>query len=134
MAIQFSKYYKILRYLIAGGSAAFVTLSVSFICTSLLHIWYLLSSVIAFCAGFVVSFILQKFWTFSHRSTEKIHHELALYLMVGLINLAINASLMYIFVDIFHIWYLLGQFIATGLIAIFSFPIYQIFIFKQKLQ
>ncbi len=131
MGTRFSKYYKIFKYLVSGGSAAFVTLLASYIFTSILHIHYLVSSVFAFLAGFAVSFILQKFWTFSHKSLDQIHRQLGLYLLVGLINLCINALLMYIFVGIFHIWYLFGQFLASGLIAIMSYPVYKKFIFKQ---
>jgi putative flippase GtrA len=132
MENRFSKYYKIAKYLISGGSAAFVTLLTSYICTSVLHIFYLISSVLAFLAGFCVSFVLQKFWTFSHKSLDQIHKQLGLYLLVGLINLLINVMLMYVFVSIFGIKYLIGQFLASGLIAIISYPVYKKFIFKQS--
>jgi putative flippase GtrA len=131
METKLAKYYKIARYIISGGSAAFVTLSVFYICNSIFHIWYLLASIIAFIAGFCVSFTLQKFWTFSHRSLERVHHEIALYFVVGLINLAINSGLIFIFVDFFHVRPLVGQFLASALIALTSYPIYRIFIFKQ---
>jgi putative flippase GtrA len=131
METKYAKYFKILRYIISGGSAAFVTLSIFYICNSVLHIWYLYASIIAFIAGFCVSFTLQKFWTFRHRSLDRVHHELLWYFVVGLINLAINSGLIFMFVDHFHVWPLAGQFLASACIALFSYPIYKIFIFKQ---
>ena len=129
---KMARYYKLLRYLISGGSAAFVTLLTSYICNSIFHIQYLVSGLIAFLAGFGVSFVLQKFWTFSHKSMDQIHKQLGLYLLVGLMNLAVNEFLLFIFVGTFHMPSLLGQFLASGLIAIASYPIYKRFIFKQN--
>jgi putative flippase GtrA len=134
MSFFFSpRFFKLIRYLISGGTAAAVTLSVSFICTSLLKIHYLTSSVIAFSLGLCVSFVLQKFWTFTHHSLHRVKEEAGMYLLVGLFNLCINALLMFFFVEKMHLWYLLGQFLAAGLIAIESYYIYKIVVFKQHL-
>ena len=54
--------FKIVRYLISGGTAAAINLSLLFLLTEFVGMWYLASSVLSFIAGFTASFLFQKFW------------------------------------------------------------------------
>lgn len=120
----------IIKYIISGGIATATDLGLLFIFTDIFNIWYLVSATIAFIIAFFVSFTLQKFWTFRENSREKIIQQLSLYLITGLINLAVNATGMYILVDVLNLWYMLAQIIMGGLIAFGSFLIYKFIIFK----
>ena len=60
------------------------------------------------------------------------HVQMTLYFSIALANLAFNTFLMYLFVDRFHIWYLLAQILASGLIAFESFFISRHIVFKSK--
>lgn len=125
------KHKQIIKYLIAGGTAAAVDLALLYIFTDIFGWWYLVAACLAFAAAFFVSFFLQKFWTFRDGNKEKIYSQMIIYLVVSLANLLINAGLMYIFVDGLGIWYILAQIIASGLIAIESYLIYNFFIFNR---
>lgn len=129
--VIWTKYHQIMKYIISGGTAAVVTIGSIYIFTDIFHIWYLVSGVFAFIAGFIVSFILQKFWTFADHSTDNVHIQAGMYLLVALINLAWNTFLLWLFVDIFHFWYILGQIFAGAIVALSSFFIYKRFIFKK---
>jgi len=124
------KYKQIIKYLIAGGTAAFVDLGLLYFITDILGVWYLLSACLAFVVAFFVSFFLQKFWTFRDADKKAIYKQMGVYLGVALANLTLNAVLMYIFVDGFKIWYMLAQVIVSGLIACESYFVYKIFIFN----
>ncbi|MDP2709125.1 MAG: glycosyltransferase [bacterium] len=126
------KYKQIIKYLIAGGLAALVDLSLLYIFTDIFKIWYLISASLAFVAAFFVSFFLQKFWTFRDGDKEAMYRQMGVYLAVALINLAINGLLMYIFVDGFKIWYMLAQVMASSLIAVESYFIYKLLIFNKS--
>ncbi|MDO8592362.1 MAG: glycosyltransferase [bacterium] len=126
------KYKQIIKYFIAGGAAAAVDLGLLYFLTDILGIWYLISTSLAFAAAFFVSFFLQKFWTFRDPDQTVIYKQLATYLAVALVNFTLNAALMYILVDGFKIWYLLAQFLASGLIAGESYFIYKFVIFNKK--
>jgi glycosyltransferase involved in cell wall biosynthesis/putative flippase GtrA len=125
------KHKEAMKYLIAGGFATLVDFVVLYILTDIVHIWYLLSSVIAFIAAFGVSFSLQKFWTFRDGNTKVIREQMFYYFIVALINLGINTLFIYILVDHIRLWYMLGQFIASAFIAIWSYLIYKFMIFNQ---
>ena len=132
ISLLINKNSKVLKYLISGGSAAVVNLSVLYVSTDILHVWYLASSVLANILAFFVSFFLQKFWTFNNASVELVKKQLALYLLVAVINLGINTLLMFMFVEYVELHYLLAQIVTSGLIAIESFFVYQYFIFIPR--
>lgn len=124
------KYKQIIKYLIAGGTAALVDLSLLYFLTDILGLWYLISASLAFVATFFVSFFLQKFWTFRDRDKEAMYKQLGIYLAIALVNFVINIALMYAMVDGLKIWYMLAQFIVSGLIAVESYLVYKFFIFN----
>ena len=126
------KQEQIFRYLIAGGFAFAVNIIVLYALTDILGIYYQVSTVGAFLVSFLVSFTLQKFWTFQDNSNDQLHLQLPLYLTMQLVNLGLNAGLMYVFVEYLHIWYILSQVIITSVLAVIVFFINKYYIFKQS--
>ena len=124
---------KIVRYIISGGCSAFTSIGFLFVFVHFFGIHYLVASIIAFVLGFSVSFTMQKFWTFNNRETSRTHIQLAQYLAITLGNLALNTLLVYIGVAILGLWYLLAQIIASILIALYSYFVYQKFVFTSSL-
>jgi putative flippase GtrA len=126
----FRAHIQIIKYIISGGTAAVVDILFLFLFTDIFGWWYIISSICAFLVAFCVSFFLQKFWTFKDNSTKKMHVQVSMYLIVSVGNLLWNTLLMYLFVDIAHLWYILAQVLAGGIVAVTSFFIYKKFIFK----
>lgn len=124
------KHEQIFRFLVAGGTAFAVNIIVLYIFTDMLGIYYLISTVWAFLISFGVSFLLQKFWTFHDGSRNTLHIQLPLYLGMQVMNLGLNAVLMYAFVEYFHLWYILSQVIIALALAFVSFFINKRYIFK----
>ena len=125
---QFRNRNLYIKYLIAGVSAAAVHISI----LSFFYRFVGLNIVISTSLGFIVSFYLQKFWTFRDNGREKIIQQMFAYLLVALVNMGINALFMYLLVEKLAVWYLLAQIIMNGTIAIESFLIYKFFIFKKR--
>lgn len=123
---------QIVRYIISGGSAAVVNLSLLYVLTEFFYIWYLVSATLAFISAFGVSFTLQKFWTFKDHKTDDIHKQLSFYLVVILVNLALNALFVYLLVEYTGIWYMFAQIISGLIIAIESFFVYKLVIFRRS--
>jgi putative flippase GtrA len=123
---------RLIRYLFSGGIATIVDLGLLYLFTDRLGWWYVWSAVGAFSVAVVVSFSLQKFWTFQNGGLEGLRHQFALYLTVTIANLGTNTLLVYLLVEKVGLFYLLAQIIAAGLIAIGSFFIYQGIIFRSR--
>ncbi len=126
------KHGQIFKFLIAGGFAFTVNIIVLYVLTDILHIYYLISTVLAFLVAFNVSFFLQKSWTFGDNSRDNLHVQIPLYLGMQVANLVLNTGLMYAFVEYLHIWYILSQIIITSVLATVIFLINKKYIFKEK--
>jgi dolichol-phosphate mannosyltransferase len=120
-----------LRFLISGGTAAAVLLLSLYIFTDIFHVWYLASSVIAFIFAFITSFTLHKFWTFQDRDVSRMAGQATGHLMVGLVNLVLNTSILFLIVEYGNQHYLLAQVLTSGLLAVGSFFIYKHVIFRK---
>jgi putative flippase GtrA len=62
-----------MRYIIAGSIGAFINLVSMYVLTSVLGVWYLLSSIFAFSASLLVTFFIQKVWTFGDKKFQVRH-------------------------------------------------------------
>jgi len=122
---------QIFKYIVAGGTAAVVDLSLLYLLTEFWGIWYLLSTILAFMGAFAVSFTLQKFWTFRDHAMDGIHKQLTMYFVVTAINLGLNTLFVYLLVEHGDLWYMLAQVIAGVTIAFESFLVYKFIIFKR---
>jgi len=123
---------RIIKYLISGGTAAFVDIVLLYIFTDFFGLWYLLSAIISFLIAYFVSFYLQKFWTFRDNTLHNIRRQMIIYFIVGVTNLGINTAGMYLLVDKFKRHYLIAQIIMGALISFSSYLIYRFFIFSKK--
>lgn len=123
---------RIVRYIISGGTAAFVLFVGLFVLHGVLGLWYLAASGIAFVLSVVVSFTLQKFWTFEDTATHLMGRQFTAYCVIAVANLLINTMFMYFLVSVLGLWYLAAQFIVGGIVAVWSFFIYHKLIFQRR--
>ena len=125
------KNIQIIKYIFSGGLVTASNLLILFISVHYLKLWYLISSVIAFCFGVSISYILQKFFTFKNYELENIHKQFLNFFIFAIIMLVFNTLLMYVFVDIIKIWYLLAQAVSSILIAFINYTYFNKVIFKK---
>src|SRR5258708_13616745 len=111
---------QLVRFFVAGSTGAFVLLGGLYVLHGIFGLWVIASSAIAFCFATTISFILQKFWTFSDRGTHKMKLQYALFMTLAVINLGINLGIMYILTAVFGLWYLLPQAITPAILPISS--------------
>jgi len=127
------RYKLVVKYLISGGLAAFVDLALLFIFTDIVGLYYLISATLAFMVAFFVSFFLQKFWTFRDTGSDKrMYRQMFFYFLIGVGNLGANAGGMYLLVSRFETMYIIAQIIMGALLAVVSFTINRLFIFKKR--
>ena len=128
-----SRIFKLVRYLISGGTAAVSNLVALFFLVQFGHVHYLKASVLAFVMSVVVSFTMQKFWTFRDNPVHDVHAQFARYLVVIIANLTLNTALVYLLVEKAHAWYLAAQFVATVIIAVTGYFGYRHFVFRDRI-
>ena len=104
-----------------------------------LRTWYLAGLVVGFCLSLLVSFTLQKYWTFGDNVHERAPRQFVWYTGIALASLAANALLLvfskgvieYLGFDFFHLWYLGAQVCITGAVAFLSFVVNRLITFKD---
>ena len=115
---------RIFRFIISGSAGAATNLGILYVLTDIFGIWYLFSSICSTSAAMIVSFTMQKFFTFRNFERDNVHRQATLYLVVSLSAIGLNTLLMYLFVSIIGIHYLLAQIAASLIVAIFSYFMY----------
>lgn len=123
--------WRILRYLIAGGTSAATNLILLYILTSVFDVWYIYSALIATSVALIVSFTLQKLWTFQNYGTERVHVQFPMHAALAGLNIVINTILLYTLVEWFGIWYLFAQVIIGALLACVNYFVYKTYIFTE---
>jgi glycosyltransferase involved in cell wall biosynthesis len=120
---------KIVRFLFAGTAGFIVQVTLLYLFTDKLHLWYLLSGTMAFVFSQSTSFVLQKLWAFKNYQRDRIHYQAVLFLSTGILGVILNAVFLYLFASVLHLHYLLAQGASSFLLAFVTFYIYSSHIF-----
>lgn len=115
----------VVRYVISGGTGAVVNIVTFFVLTYLFYVWYLYASIIAFISAFIVSFTLQRTWTFDQRTIDKLGRHTSLYLVATCVNTLLNTAIVFSLVEYINIWPIAAQIIAGLFVAVLSFFVYK---------
>ena len=123
----------IVKFFISGSSAAIVDLLALYLFHGVFRWEIVMSTSLAFLLSFMVSFSLQKFWTFRNYNNKRLPHQLVLYIGAAFISLNLNALAMHVLVNNWNIWYLLSQIIVNVFLGIVNFFIYKYVVFRNRL-
>ncbi len=121
---------RILRYIMAGCTG--ITINIG-IYTLLLTFgfWYVTAATIAFSIATIVSFLLQKYWTFGNRQHgKKVTIQFGLHVTVVVFNIIANSFFVFVFVDTLAVNKILSEALSSFIIAIWSYFAYK-FIFHH---
>lgn len=121
----------VIKFIVAGCFAGGSDLVFLFFFYGLLHWNIVISTSLAFILSFVVSFTMQKFWTFRNYN-KQMAGQLFLYLLNAFLGLNMNGWLMHLLVNRFHIWYLLAQIAVNITLAFYNFLVYKFIIFREE--
>ena len=122
------------KYVIAGIGTSLIDLVSLYIFHGIFQIGIVKAATFAFLCSFLLSFSLQKFWTFSnhHLSKKAFSKQLSLYILINFINININGAIMYLLVSRYGVWYLLSQVISGVIIGTANFVTYKFIIFRSS--
>jgi putative flippase GtrA len=139
LASHFSNVYKfcnqhksIVKFIVAGCLATGTDLLLLYIFHGVVHLGLVLSTSLAFILAFLISFSLQKFWTFRNYRPDKMAGQLCWYMLNALLGLYLNAVAMHTLVNKFQVWYLLSQVIVNLLLGVWNFLVYKFIIFTDR--
>ena len=121
---------QIIKFGFVGGTSFLIDAGILFLLTEFCGIHYLLSGAISFTASVIYNYMLSIKWVFDAKKDVNKVQELAVFIGLSVIGLGLNQLLMWLFVDIFHIYYMLSKIIATAIVMVYNFVTRKLFIEK----
>ena len=114
-------YIQLFRYLFAGGLAFVVDVSLLYGLTEYLGVYYLLSSLIAFLVGLVITYLLSVFWIFDERRTQNRLVEIAVFGLIGGVGIILTGFFMWVFTSVLLLYYLYSKVLTTIIVFVWNF-------------
>lgn len=122
---------QIIKFGFVGGTSFLIDAGILFLLTEFVGVHYLISGAISFTASVIYNYILSIKWVFDAKEDVNKVQELAVFIGLSVIGLGLNQLFMWLFVDIFHIYYMLSKIIATAIVMVYNFVTRKIFIEKK---
>ena len=120
------------QYVLVGGAAFAVDISVLYLLTEEAGLHYLISATIAFLLGLVTNYLLCIAWVFDIRIMSNRLYEFTLFGLIGIAGLLLNNVLLYTLTDGLGLHYLVSKFVAAGVILIFNFSLRRRMLFSAR--
>lgn len=125
-----NRHKSVIKFFFAGCMAGGTDLALLFLFHGLLKWGLVFSTSAAFILSFLVSFTLQKFWTFRNYRQDKVIGQLLFYVLNAFVCLNMNGFFMHLLVNKYKVWYLLAQIIVNLSLGFWSFMIYKFLVFR----
>jgi len=120
------------RYLISGGITVIADLSVFWILTSVLDVWYLHAHFISRTFGGVVCFALNRYFTFAHRPPQRFVPEAARFLGLYGMSFVLSSMLVYAFVSRLGADAIIGKFVAECVVFLFNYTVMKYWVMAHR--
>jgi len=120
---------KFFKYGIGGGLAFIITFSLTYFLTEKIKIYYLISAILGYFAGFLINFIFQAFITFKTK-TELYFQRFLKFIFFQIIGLIFYSFLLAFFSEILNIYYLFSLILSSGLTYLLNFYLAKNFVFS----
>jgi len=131
MKLTLESFKQMVRYGVVGVLGASIHFGTVILLVEVFKQNPVYSSAFGFSLVVVISYLLNKHWTFKIVSKEKSYRFLK-YLVVSGLGFAINVSIMYYSVNIAHWSYILGQSIVTVVIPVSNFTLNKFWTFSDS--
>jgi len=119
------------KYLVAGSIAFICDLSTLYLCTEILQIHYLISTLLGYLVGLTVSYWLNITWVFTFRKYEQRLVELTIFNGIVVVGLLLNQGLMYLLAGLVMIDYLQAKFVIAAVIMCFNYSAKKLLLFRH---
>lgn len=129
LVFKWNALIRIARFIVSGTTSAFVAIALLFMFTEWAGLWYMLSAVLALACALLVSFAMQKHWTFSDHREGVTKRHLGLFLLMNMVSISLNALGLYLLVEYVHMWYVVAEFISALVVAVLTFTVMRFVIF-----
>lgn len=119
------------KFAVVGLAGTVVNLSVLYLLTEYVGMYYLVSAMFAFLVAVTSNFILNKLWTFRESLNAGLSRKYTRFVLVGTIALSVNVVFLYLLTEFLGFHYLVSQIISIGLALVINFVGNKIWTFRH---
>ena len=123
-------FFQFLKSIFSGGVSSLFDLFLLWFLTSVLGVYYLISSALSFISATFLNYFLNISFVFDERKLSSKKIEISGFFLISILALFLTQILMFIFVEKFKIFYLFAKIITIFLVFLFNFSLRRIFLFK----
>lgn len=109
------------KFCVVGAVGTIINLSILYILTEKLFVYYLTSAIFSFMIAMTSNFVLNKVWTFGENIKVEIGKKYLQFGLISILALLINLLFLYVFTEIWGIYYMISQVLSIGIALIINF-------------
>lgn len=128
---QVQKAKKIFKYCVSGGTGAIIDFGLYSILIYLFSTNYLVSNFISFSCATLVTYYLQKNWTFEYKTNNNVV-VFQRFILAVIITYILNNVLLFAFIDVLTINVFFAKILQIVVSTIWGYSINSIYVFKKK--
>ena len=114
-------FIQLFRYIFVGGTAFAVDFFFLYFFSDICGIYYLISAVFSFIISVLVNYVMSTKWVFNQDNIQNKVLEFNLFILISTIGLGFTEILLYLFTDIFGIYYLISKIISAIIVLFWNF-------------
>lgn len=112
---------QIVRYFFSGGVAFLVDTGLLYVLTEFCGVYYLVSSIISFSIGLIITYLLSILWVFDNRNMKNRYAEFSVFVLIGVVGLGLTSLFMWFFTDKIGVHYIFSKVITTVIVFVWNF-------------
>ena len=121
---------EVFRSVIVSSVSFLLDFGLLYVFTDILHLFYLLSALISYGAGMVANYLLSIKWAFGRRSVTSRIAEFAIFVLIGVAGMGINALILWVWQGVLGLHYLLGRIVSAVIGFVWKFAARKLVLFR----
>ena len=119
---------QLVKFGIVGVIATLLEWIIFYICTNQLKIHYSISTVIVFSISTIFNYWASVKWVFDVNKEKSEKLNFILFVVLSIVGLGLNELILWICIEKFAIYNMIGKVIATGIVMVFNFITRKLFL------
>lgn len=120
-----------LKFAFVGLIGTLINIAILYLLTEKIGVYYMFSAIISFIVAMSSNFFLNKIWTFEEKIGFKIGGKYIKFALVSVTALLVNLFFLYVFTEVWDIYYIFSQVLAIGVALIINFIGNKIWTFRK---
>lgn len=119
---------QLVKFGIVGVIATLLEWIIFYICTNQLKIHYSISTIIGFSISTIFNYWASVKWVFDVNKEKSEKLNFILFVVLSIVGLGLNELILWICIEKFAIYNMIGKVIATGIVMVFNFITRKLFL------